>query len=218
MLIKRLMKILKLKPTFNITRTEIINFLIKKYSYKTYLEIGVNDPNNNFNKIKIKFKDGVDPIWRRNPRKGNKYEMESDQFFALLNKNKLYDIIFIDGLHTYEQAKKDIAHSLNHLSSEGTIIVHDCNPPSKWHQRNVEEVKDNEEWYGTTWKAFVENRIVNPQISMMTVDIDCGCGIIKFGSQTLYNKVEITKCLTWDYFKNNKNKLLQLTDVNTFFK
>ena len=53
---------------------------------------------------------------------------------------------------------------------------------------------------------------------MMTVDIDCGCGIIKFGSQTLYNKVEITKCLTWDYFKNNKNKLLQLTDVNTFFK
>ena len=35
----------------SISRTEIINYLIKKYSYKTYLEIGVRDPKTNFDKI-----------------------------------------------------------------------------------------------------------------------------------------------------------------------
>ena len=201
----------------DITRTEIINYLIRKFSYRTYLEIGVNNPKENFNKIKIKHKEGVDPNWRRNPKKGKKNEMESDQFFQEIKENKKYDIIFIDGLHTYEQTKKDVQNSLKHLFKEGTIIIHDCNPKTEWHQRGIEDFHDGEEWNGTTWKAFIELRCTNPHLSMHTIDTDCGCGIIKYGKQKLYRQADLKTCLEWEYFKTNKKELLRLIRINEFF-
>lgn len=46
-----------------ITRTEIINHLIRKYGYKTYLEIGVGDPRKNLCLIECEKKTGVDPYF-----------------------------------------------------------------------------------------------------------------------------------------------------------
>ena len=172
MIFSKLIKTNINKSSNDITRTDIINYLNKKYSYKTYLEIGVHNPKENFNKIKIKHKDGVDPKWKRNPKRGNKYEMKSDQFFKEIKENKKYDLIFIDGLHTYEQTKKDIKNSLKHLSEEGTIIIHDCNPKTEWHQRGIEDFHDGEEWNGTTWKAFIELRCTSPYLSMYTIDAE----------------------------------------------
>ena len=88
MIFSKLIKTNINKSSNDITRTDIINYLNKKYSYKTYLEIGVHNPKENFNKIKIKHKDGVDPKWIRNPRTGIKYKMESDQFFEEIKKTK----------------------------------------------------------------------------------------------------------------------------------
>jgi len=42
--------------------------------------------------------------------------------------NKKFDFIFIDGLHTYEQIKKDYAW-VNHLKEDGYILFHDTNMP-----------------------------------------------------------------------------------------
>ena len=53
----------KSNPIRNISRTEIINYLIKTKSYKKCLEIDVRNPKINFDKIKINYKDGVDPNW-----------------------------------------------------------------------------------------------------------------------------------------------------------
>ena len=39
-----------------------------------------------------------------------------------------FDLVFIDGLHTYEQVKKDIINSLNCLKENGVVLVHDCMP------------------------------------------------------------------------------------------
>lgn len=74
-------------------RQEIIQLLIDKNQYKSYLEIGVADPNCTFNQIKIKNKTSVDP------RKDYEYtyNLTSDEFFSI-NTNK-FDIVFIDGLH-----------------------------------------------------------------------------------------------------------------------
>jgi hypothetical protein len=47
------------------TRTEIINGLISKYNYKSYLEIGVNTPSQpgyNWIGVEIELKHGVDPM------------------------------------------------------------------------------------------------------------------------------------------------------------
>ena len=46
-----------------------------------------------------------------------------------LNLNKeSFDCVFIDGLHTYNQVKKDIHNSLKYLNINGIIMLHDCLP------------------------------------------------------------------------------------------
>ena len=62
------------------------------------------------------------------PISGNQYIQESDDYFSSLDKTIKYDLIFIDGLHLEHQVDKDINNSLNHLSENGVIIIHDCNP------------------------------------------------------------------------------------------
>ena len=88
------------------SRLEIVSETIKSKKFSTYLEIGCFD-NQLFNHINID-KTGVDPF------KGGNIKLKSDQFFKI-NKKK-YDCIFIDGLHTYEQVKKDIVNSINCLN------------------------------------------------------------------------------------------------------
>ena len=102
-------------------RWDMIEYLIKKNNYKKYLEIGC-DQNQLFSRINIQNKVGVDPASGGNVRE------TSDNFFE---KNKdMFDIIFIDGLHIYEQVKKDILNSIKYLNDEGVILIHDCLPDS----------------------------------------------------------------------------------------
>ena len=206
------------------TRTDVLNHIISIEKPKNYLEIGVRDPNHNFNKILIKDKDGVDPNWLEDPTNGNKYQMGSDTFFDNLNDKK-YDLIFIDGLHTYKQALKDINNAINHLSINGTILIHDCNPASEWHQRPSKDYNNKRAWYnkkgawnGTTWKAFVELRCTNNTISMLTINTDHGLGLIKLGKQILYDRAELKECITWPYLKKHRVDLLNLISVDKFLQ
>ncbi len=95
-------------------RWEIINHLITKNDYKNYLEIGSGD-NENFNKIIINNKISVDP----NPNSKAIFKLTSDDFFK--QNNTFFDIIFIDGLHLYNQAKNDLVNSLN--SSTVSLVL-----------------------------------------------------------------------------------------------
>ena len=95
-------------------RYELINKVITNKNYKSYLEIGC-DENQNFDKINIQEKIGIDP------KKGGNIKMTSDSFFSTNQKN--FDCIFIDGLHTYEQAKKDVINSINVLNENGMIFL-----------------------------------------------------------------------------------------------
>lgn len=56
----------------------------------------------------------------------------SDQFFANLSKAVLFDVIFVDGLHTAEQTYRDLMNSLNHLSNSGVILLDDVWPNDVW--------------------------------------------------------------------------------------
>jgi len=191
-------------------RTHIINYLIKQNGYKSYLEIGVRTPSLNFDKINCEHKDGIDP----NPLSLCKYTMTSDEFFKKISKNKMYDIIFIDGLHLCYQVLKDVNNSLEHLSIGGTIVLHDCNPISAIAQ--VENpLKAIKKWNGTVWKAFAILRMIRKDLTMYVVDKNQGCGVIARGSQKLFKKINKEK-LTYAFLNKNRKSLLNLCSTKQF--
>ena len=167
-------------------RYDIINFLIKNFNRDThYLEIGVRNPEVNFDKIDSTYKYSVDPCIELEEIPMD-FIMTSDDFFKKLRNNevlsneKRFDVIFIDGLHLAEQVDRDISNSLKFLKDDGFIVMHDCNPPSEYHASEnysyrLSPAKDY--WNGTTWKAFVKFR-QNKKYYSCCIDTDWGVGII----------------------------------------
>ena len=170
-------------------RTDIIQKLIDKFNYQSYLEIGIAEPEYNFMRINCKYKECVDPY---EPNIGNdcgydplikkyiednilKYKMTSDEFFEMCPAEKKYDIVFIDGLHYEEQVGKDIINSLKHLNPGGTIVVHDCLPETEEAQ---DENRHTLVWNGSVWKAIPQ--LLKQGISYFTIDTDMGCGVIQY--------------------------------------
>lgn len=147
------------------SRIEIIQKIINKQSYKSYLEVGC-DNDENFSRILVENKIGVDPL------KGGTLRMTSDEFFS--NNKIFFDIIFLDGLHTYEQTIKDIDNSLKFLNTKGTIIIHDCLPKKIWNQI-VPRMYGH--WNGDVWKAIVQARTYD-NADTYTLKADHGLGIV----------------------------------------
>lgn len=168
-------------------RYDIINGLIDKYGFQDYLEIGL-DLARNYLKIRCKNKECVDPYvyemeeseevqCMRRFVEANilTYKMTSDDFFASIPPNKMYDIIFIDGLHHEEQVGRDIINSLKHLRNGGIIVCHDCLPESYEAQLDT---PITETWNGSTWKAIPMLKFQG--ITYVTVNVDCGCCVIQY--------------------------------------
>lgn len=144
-----------------ITRTDIINKFINKRNYKTYLEIGVLDCVN-FNNIIVDEKIGIDP----EPKVLNEniIKITSDNFFKELSDDIKFDIIFIDGDHTYEQVIKDIQNSLKHLSVNGIIIMHDVITQHEYETCTLMEIMYKMfgvNYNGTTYQAFIQMVMLN---------------------------------------------------------
>ena len=197
-------------------RFNLINWLIKKYGYFCYLEIGIDNPNNCFNKIKCDIKYSVDPHKGTTKADNEKYHYRctSDTFFNVISTIKFkgfFDIVFIDGLHESEQVLKDVENSLKHLSKSGTIIIHDCNP---YNAEMCTKERHTGKWTGDVWKAFAKLRATRTDLEMYCVDTDFGCGIIRFGKQELYTG----KYNTYNDLDKNRNEILKLITVDDFCK
>jgi hypothetical protein len=204
------------------TRTDLINFLIKKHGYKRYLEIGVQNTAQNFDKIEVEYKVCVDP----DPKAKASYLMTSDEFFEncksfFMNEMK-FDIIFIDGMHTAEQVKKDFENSIYLLSEGGSIILHDCNP-LKEEYTIVPRPKPTGNWHGDVYKfvsRIPKTNIISgiPKNQFYTVNIDCGCGVYFGGIDGISRHRYKSGLLTWQMFDKNRNELLNLIEWDDFIK
>ncbi len=162
------------KIAFN--RTDVIVALAENMRAASYLEIGCND-DVNFDQIPVARKIGVDPA------RGGTHRMTSDDFFA--SNLQQFDLIFVDGLHTYEQVKKDIWNSLNCLSPCGAVVVHDMLPPN-WRIQHVPRISYL--WTGDVWKAAFEFSLVDG-IDVRVVVADYGVGVITKGNR--YGKIDL---------------------------
>ncbi|MDA7565265.1 class I SAM-dependent methyltransferase [Candidatus Pelagibacter sp.] len=202
--IERFSKKLSFNFPENIFRWNLIQLIIDKNNFVDYLEIGC-DKNQSFSKIIINNKVGVDPV------SGGTIRSTSDDFF-LKNLNNNYDVIFIDGLHYYEQVLKDIKNSLKILNNDGFILVHDCLPISLAHQA-VPRYRGS--WNGDVWKSIVELRN-DIDLDVITCEIDFGVAIIrKRKNQNPLNFSQKNfKFLKFrDYFYNHK-KLMNIKNYN----
>ena len=54
--------------------------------------------------------------------------MTSDEFFATVDPGTRFDVIFVDGLHLYEQAYRDTINAVRHLSPRGLLLLDDVVP------------------------------------------------------------------------------------------
>ena len=170
------------------TRTEIINELIKKNGYKSYLEIGLANPDDNYTKVECETKECVDPEPYSEIIKGKveyvvpdgmlTYEMTSDKMFETIPADKKWDLIFIDGLHTQEQCMKDIQNSLHHLSENGIIMCHDNLPFAKYVQLRVRRF--DSPWTGDVWKTQYSLIKNNPGVDIKVVSTDFGCSLMRY--------------------------------------
>ena len=190
------------------TRTDIINHLLKNKKNAAYLEIGVRNPLDNFYKINCEDKDGVDPTLEPAIyNQGRGFQTVSDVFFSNMVGDKKYDVIFIDGLHVQEQVDKDIANSLNCLKEEGYIVLHDCNPFDAYH-----------EYFhlcGTVWRSIYKLRKETSDLSICVVDTDYGCGVVTRGKATPMNVVYSGE-VNYSFLSEFRKEILNLITVEEF--
>ena len=110
-----------------------LNTLAAALGCRSYLEIGV-ETGATLLQVDVERRTGVDPCfafdWQFHQGKdGLKlHRCSSDLFFAELEASTQFDLIFLDGLHTFEQTYRDIIHALRH-SHPGTVILIDDTVP-----------------------------------------------------------------------------------------
>ncbi|MCB0496778.1 MAG: class I SAM-dependent methyltransferase [Cyclobacteriaceae bacterium] len=205
-------------------RWEIINYLLSFLDRETtYLEIGVRNPDDCFNKIKASTKFSVDPGLETDNNLAS-FKVTSDEFFKglisgdFLKKDIKFDVIFIDGLHLADQAERDIAHSFEFLKKDGFIVIHDCNPPTFWTAREKFDyhfTPAEQNWNGTTWKAFLKWRM-NNSVQSCCIDTDWGVGILS-KHYTFGSKLEdVNPFYEYHVFDNNRKEHLNLVDFEEF--
>ena len=224
-------------------RILIAQALLDALGRETYLEIGVNT-GNSFIPIKAKRKWGVDPCYALTRRRLMKYSvfsflginveqlfrMTSDEFFS--KKEKLLglygiDVCLVDGLHTYEQALKDVLSSFKYLKPNGVILLHDCNPSTELMALPAAGIEDlirkgnpqwDGAWSGDVWKAIVHLRALRNDLDAFVLDCDTGIGIVtKRPARHLlsYSEIDI-RALDYSVLSSDRKALLGLQPSEYF--
>lgn len=187
-------------------RSELINLIAKKIGAKRYLEIGVYNPDHNFNKINVGVKVGVDPDLNAKAL----VRCTSDEWFRIGNVLGVkMDLVFIDGLHHSDQVKKDIRNAWDCLSPGGVIVLHDCNPPTE--ATTCIPRGAQREWCGDVYKT-----ICSIKSAKFTVDFDYGCGVIRKSKAKSKDAAVLqfweSEC-TWELFNANRKDWINLVTV-----
>jgi SAM-dependent methyltransferase len=179
-------------------RISLVNFLVSKTGgwNSRYLEIGCNK-NRLFDAVSVQNKVGVDPV------RGGTLRVTSDEFFA---KNaEEFDVIFLDGLHEYQQLRKDTLNALECLAPGGWIVFHDL-LPSSWINQHVPRITSK--WNGDCWKVAVELASAEG-LEFFIVRIDEGVGVLKKVSEQYHipdQSSELSQA-GFDVFVNEVQKL-----------
>jgi len=205
-----------------------------------YLEIGVSR-GESFLPIRAKAKWGVDPAplvtleerrkprWRALLRLPDEFlfRMTSDEFFrsqGLWLRWRGVDVALIDGLHTYEQALRDVLNTLKYLKPGGAIVLHDCNPATRLAATPARSYEDMQarfpgfcgDWNGDVWKVIVFLRALRADLDVVVLDCDYGVGIVRRrpARETVKLSASAIEAMQYGDLERNRKELLGLKPVN----
>ncbi|MGB3514316.1 MAG: glycosyltransferase 61 family protein [Microcoleaceae cyanobacterium] len=165
-----------------ISRSDRLNKLASINQSSRYLEIGVSK-GITFNAVNITNKVAVDPQFRLNK---NKYatekvvflEVSSDEFFrSYTEKFKPFDLIYLDGLHTFEQIFRDFCASVACGHSKTIWLIDDTCPGSYAQAqaslnrcRQIQKFSGEKDgsWMGDVFKVVAAIHDFFPQYSFAT--------------------------------------------------
>jgi hypothetical protein len=176
-------------------RTRILQRELDRSSGRRYLEIGVGD-GGVFLHISARYKVAVDPNGLaiskriRHPYsllRGRVVRSTSDQYFESLDPAELFDVSFVDGYHTWDQALRDVENCLRHGPESAVVVMHDCNPPDEPSAmrdpaRAARRADWGGSWCGDVWKAIVYLRAARSDLEVTVLDTDFGLGVIRRGA------------------------------------
>jgi hypothetical protein len=190
-------------------RHEVINSLTSKDD--KYLEIGV-EYGLSFTNVHFLDKTGVDP--------DPKFELEdkdslklltSDEFFE--TNDKIYDVIFIDGMHQCEYVLKDVNNSIQYLVENGILFIDDILPISYNEQLKIPNkhyyengiLKYGEPWTGDVWKVMFyifKNHLDFIDFSYFNNENYRGVGMLKIKNKFQIPDNALEEINSYDYYND----------------
>ena len=147
----------------------------------SYLEIGL-DRGLTFEAVRAAERWGVDPRPRVSltaiPAGDTIVVAPSDRFFELLAPQVRFDLVYLDGLHTYTQTYRDLMHALAHTHPRGVILIDDVVPSDDVsaipdYQTSLTERAqrgmDGRVWHGDVFRLVKILHDHHPELSYCTI-------------------------------------------------
>jgi hypothetical protein len=145
-----------------------------------YLEIGL-EFGRTFKNVQAPVRWGVDPNPQFDithlPPNTHVAVMNSDEFFKVIDPDVLFDVVFLDGLHTFRQTYRDLVNALR-VCPRGVILVDDVVPSDE-----VSAIPDQEKsfsersrlrltgypWHGDVFRVLLCIKEHHPELSFRTI-------------------------------------------------
>ena len=166
--------------------SERLNAVLELMPSKRYLEIGVAHGNTFFGveaceKVAVDPRFRFDPIERRTQNNETFHPLNSDAFFAgAIGQMAPFDLIFLDGLHTFPQTLRDFLSSMALSHSRTVWLIDDTRPTSSVaaepcldrvrQVRSLQGCAEDNTWMGDVFKvvAFIDSFL--PQFTCLTTE------------------------------------------------
>lgn len=215
------------------TRYERLNRLAKINNAKAYLEVGVNK-GETFLRVDIPYKVAVDPLFLFETKSfANEqtvfYQMTSDEFFSRYAVKHNFDLIYLDGLHTFEQTLRDFLASLKYSHPQTIWLIDDTHPisflschPNLERVRKLRQLIPGEglAWMGDVFKVIFMIHDFFPQFNFATFSNHGQTAIWQETRQDfspMFNSLERISRLGYDDFLELKDPLLRIMDEQILF-
>ncbi|HAV42648.1 TPA: hypothetical protein DCX15_01340 [bacterium] len=148
---------------------QAVNYLINILKAERYLEIGVAS-GGTYLAVNCKEKVGVDP----HPQFEGILKMTSQEFWK--TSSEPFDVIFIDGDHSFGVSQGDLLNALNFIHAKSYILLHDTNPEDVTY--TISGGRADGLYTGEVYKTVMWAK-QNPALDYITLDMPFGMTVVK---------------------------------------